>query len=137
MCVTIIAGVVGVGFSLFGMGLSINGKELLTASILLIVSAAIAIGGGVVFLMWYIGMKMTTLTVTSERTMLREGILSRDTSEVRHTDVRNLQIDQNMGQRIMGVGDLAISSSGQDDIEVIVRAIPNPSEIADLIRDRQ
>jgi hypothetical protein len=35
------------------------------------------------------------------------------------------------------VGDLAISSSGQDDLEIQARGLSNPAGIAELIRQRQ
>lgn len=92
---------------------------------------------GAMMLAWWVHSKMVTLTVTSKRTSLRRGIFSKQTSEVQHDDVRNLQVDQNFFQRVLGVGDLAISSSGQDDLEIVVKGIPNPDSIAALIRKRQ
>jgi len=86
---------------------------------------------------WWLEQRFTTLTVTSERSILREGIISRDTSEVRHDDVRNLQIDQNIWQRMLGIGDIAVSSAGQDNLEIIARGIPGPERVAEVVRERQ
>ncbi len=86
---------------------------------------------------WYILSVATTLTITDSRTIFREGIISRDTSEVQHDDVRNIQIEQSFLQRLTGAGDVGISSSGQDDLEIVARAMPDPEGIVDLIRANQ
>lgn len=79
----------------------------------------------------------TTLTITSKRTILRLGIISKQTSEVQHSDVRNIQVDQNIIERLLGVGDLAVSSAGQDTLEVDADGIADPDEIAAMVRERQ
>ena len=100
-------------------------------------AGAVALFGAGVLLVWWLKIKSTTLTVTSERTILRKGILSRNTTEVRHDDVRNLQVHQSFVERMLGVGDLAISSAGQDDLEIDIDGVRNPEQIASLIRERQ
>jgi predicted Zn finger-like uncharacterized protein len=103
-----------------------------------------AIGGlvlagaaGLCWLTWWLLTQFTALTVTNRRTVLRRGLFRRDTTEVRHRDVRNLQVDQSPLDRLLGVGDLAISSAGQGDIEIVARGVPNPEKIAAVIRDMQ
>lgn len=98
--------------------------------ILMVVSA-------IYLVIWWIYTRMTELIVTEERTTYREGIISRRTSEVRHRDVRNLQIDQTIFNRLMGVGDVSISSAAQDDLEITIKGVPNPHRIASIIRDMQ
>ncbi len=89
------------------------------------------------FSYWWLEVHATTLKITNKRTTLRKGIIAKSTSEVQHDDVRNLQVKQNMWQRVLGVGDLAISSSGQDDLEILVRGIAQPDDVADFIRTMQ
>ncbi len=80
----------------------------------------------------------TTLTVTTLRTSLRRGILSKRTSEVRHADVRNVRVTQGILDRMLGVGRLEISSAGQADMEISVSGIANPEGIKMAIdRHRQ
>ncbi|EKK00777.1 membrane protein containing DUF304, prokaryotic transmembrane adjacent region [Rhodopirellula baltica SH28] len=86
---------------------------------------------------WTLLSRFTTLTVTDDRTIYREGIVSRDTSEVQHDDVRNIQLDQTFMQRLLNVGGVGISSSGQDDLEVVTKGLPHPKQIIDLIRENQ
>ena len=86
-----------------------------------------------VFLVWWLKCKGTTLTVTSDRTRLRKGILSKSITEVWHKDIRNVQLNQSFFQRIFGVGTLGISSAGQSGLEISVTGIPDPESVKELI----
>lgn len=86
---------------------------------------------------WMLVSRFTTLTVTDDRTIYREGFISRETSEVQHDDVRNIQLDQSFAQRLLMVGGIGISSSGQDDLEVVAQGLPHPERIIELIRENQ
>ena len=89
--------------------------------------------GVVIFLLWWLRCKGTQLTITSDRTRLRKGILSKSITEVWHQDVRNVQLKQTFFQRLLGVGSLGISSAGQAGLEVSVSGIPDPEQVKDLI----
>ncbi|MEI6645867.1 MAG: PH domain-containing protein [bacterium] len=96
--------------------------------------------GLLICLVWWIKTRGTELTVTNERVSLRKGILSKFTNDVYLTDIRNVQIYQSFGQRIFGVGSVAISSAGNEGIEIEVKGIPRPDKIKVIIdahrRDR-
>lgn len=93
----------------------------------------VVVVGFVMFFFWWLKCKGTTLTVTSDRTRLRRGILSKSITEVWHQDVRNVQLDQTFFQRIFGVGKVGISSSGQSGLEISVAGIPEPDKVKALI----
>jgi uncharacterized membrane protein YdbT with pleckstrin-like domain len=63
----------------------------------------------------------------------REGLLSKVTSEVLHSDIRNVQIQQTLMQRIMGVGTLTISCSAENEDEVRMENVTKPDEVARVI----
>jgi hypothetical protein len=86
---------------------------------------------------WIISSFATTLTVTDSRTLLQQGIIRRNTSEVQHDDVRNIKLDQSIWQRLLGVGKISISSSGQDAMEIVADNLPRPAGIVAMIRDHQ
>lgn len=137
LCLLAVAlGIAGLLWSLVGVepadeaGFA-SGTVVLVASLVLL-----AIAGGTL-LVWWVQSRWTSLSITDERTMLTEGIISRETSEVRHRDVRNLRTDQSFVQRLLGVGTLEISSAGQDDFEITVHGVSRPDELASLIRDQQ
>ncbi len=93
--------------------------------------------GGIYLLIRWLQSVFHKMTVTSKRTILRDGIISKRTSEVQHDDVRNIQVDQSIPARLLGIGDLAISSAGQDTLEIQIKAIPDPDKVVAMIRERQ
>ncbi|GAB5406796.1 MAG: PH domain-containing protein [Aureliella sp.] len=126
--------------SLLVGGLAGGAYFLIFGAVGWIVTAAawlVALFGAIMLVSWWVSTLTVTVSVSSKRTRIREGLLAKRTSEVQHDDVRNIQVDQTLVQRLLGTGSLSVSSSGQDDLEIIAHNIPNPNEIADLIRARQ
>lgn len=93
--------------------------------------------GALMLLVWWIRCLGTTLIVTDERLTLRRGILSKATNDVLIADIRNVKIEQTMWQRIFGVGSVAVSTSGQADMEIEVDGVPAPERIKAIINDRR
>ena len=82
---------------------------------------------------WWFRCIYTTLTVTTRRTILRTGILAKNTSEVRHQDVRLLEVRQSFTDRIFGVGTIAVASAGTGLVEIQVSGIANPVVVKETI----
>jgi uncharacterized membrane protein YdbT with pleckstrin-like domain len=94
----------------------------------------VPIGVGVVILVaWWLDTRAKTLIVTTRRTILRRGILSKSLSDIQNADVRNIQVEQTALQRLLGVGSLKISSAGQAGIEMVVNGIPDPNRAREAI----
>jgi len=91
--------------------------------------------GLLILLVWWIQCWGTNLTVTDQRVTLRKGILSKYTNDVMISDIRNVQVGQNLFQRLFGVGSLGISSAGQGGMEIEVNGIPNPQKVKTVIDD--
>lgn len=85
----------------------------------------------------WVGTLAVTLTITTQRSIIQRGLISRSTSEVQHDDVRNIQCDQNVIERMLNYGDIALSSAGQDEMEIVIHDIPGPQRVIDLIRQQQ
>jgi uncharacterized membrane protein YdbT with pleckstrin-like domain len=99
---------------------------------------AILSGIGIVsYIIWWLRCKATTLTVTTNRTSCRRGILSKSISEVWHQDVRNVQLDQTFMQRVLDVGTIGVSSAAQSGLEIEVRGIPDPDRVKQLIDEHR
>jgi membrane protein YdbS with pleckstrin-like domain len=71
-------------------------------------------------------------TVHPDRITVRTGVLSRTVKETFITDIRTIDARQGFLQRLMGIGDLVIDTSGSDD-EITVRGLPDPLGVKDLI----
>ena len=100
--------------------------------ILACILCLVVVGLGIL-LIWWLRCKGTVLTVTGERTTLREGILSKSINEVYHSDVRNVKIQQSFFQRLLGVGSIGISSAGQSGMEIQIQGIENPDKVKQII----
>jgi len=105
-----------------------------TKAIEILVPLLIGLG---VFFVWWLKIKGTTLTVTTERTSCRRGILSKAITEVWHQDIRNVQLNQSFLQRILNVGTIGISSAGQNEVEVNVSGIPDPERVKQAIDEHR
>ncbi|OYP28376.1 PH domain-containing protein [Rhodopirellula sp. MGV] len=129
----------GVLVAIAGVVAGLTGQLLLGLDpmVMLVVSSVLLVVCGMFLLKWYVESRFQSLTLTNERLVYQQGIFSRSTSEVRHDDVRNVKLDQNIFERIFAFGDIAISSAGQDDMEIIVNDIPRPQEVVNYIRKRQ
>jgi predicted Zn finger-like uncharacterized protein len=134
VCLVFVVGLAVAGLGLIGSRLLPGG---LSQSVFVVVGLVLAGLAGLAWLAWWVRSRFTALTVTNRRSVLRRGLLARETTEVRHRDVRNIQVNQGTLERLLGVGDLAISSAGQDNLEIAVRGIPDPEKIAAVIRDMQ
>jgi uncharacterized membrane protein YdbT with pleckstrin-like domain len=98
----------------------------------LLLVPVVGLGLGILFI-WWLRTKMKTLIVTTNKTRIREGILSKKTDEVMHDNVRNIQVEQGVFQRMLGTGKVQISSAGQSGVELTMSGIMNPEEVRDLI----
>lgn len=94
----------------------------------------IALGvASLIFVIWYLQACCTKIIITTKATILRRGILSKYTTEVRHKDVREVQISQRFFERLVGVGGLAIGSAGTSGMEIVVAGIRDPQKLKTLI----
>jgi len=103
----------------------------------LCVLLSLVVVGLIILIAEYLRCAYTRLTITTRRTTVKTGWLSRSTNEVRHQDVRNIRVTQTFFNRLFGVGKIEISSAAQADIEIAVSGIPNPQEAAALVRQYQ
>ena len=86
------------------------------------------------WLVWFVTAHLwVKLRISNKRTIRRDGISRRHTSEGMHDHVRNVEIKQTVVQRVFNVGYLGISSSGQDGIEIEILDIPEPYKVKALI----
>ncbi len=85
--------------------------------------------GLIIFLVWWLNVLGTKLTVTEQRTILRRGILSKRLNEVYHSDIRNVRISQSFLQRIFDAGAISIASAGSGMAEIEVAGMREPMQI--------
>ncbi len=74
-----------------------------------------------------------TLRVTDDKVILEQGVLNKQFKDIFVTDIRTVDVKQSLLQRIFGIGDLLIATSGTDNYEDVARGLPKPRAIQDLI----
>ena len=92
-----------------------------------------ALGGIALICWWWVDRLGASLEITTKRTIMHHGILSKSSSEVVHDNIRNIQITQSFLQRVMQVGEIGISSSGQDGIEIQINHLRDPDNLRKII----
>jgi membrane protein YdbS with pleckstrin-like domain len=98
----------------------------------------------VVCALWLVGRYLrwttTSFAVTSERLVLREGVLRRTGREIRLDSLTDISYSQTLLDRMLGCGDILLESPGRDSQEVFPD-LPHPitiqNEIYRLINQRQ
>ncbi len=94
----------------------------------------LVLGIGLILILWAIvDRKSKVYTITTRKVMSKEGILSRRTTQVAIKDIRVLNMKQDFGERIWGLGTVEIGSAGTAGIEVTFKGIKNPVVIRDRI----
>lgn len=83
---------------------------------------------------WWIRCKTTRLVLMATHCVLYKGLLSRNALEMGYNNVQNVYVDQKFIKRLLGVGAVGLSSSGQANVEMVVDGIKNPHGIRNKIR---
>lgn len=104
---------------------------------LAVLGLVLGVGGAAVLVTRFVGSRFESLTVTTQRSIWIRGIINRRSSEVQHDDIRNIQVGQSLIERLVGAGTLAISSAGQDDMEITIKGIAHPRDVLETIRKSQ
>jgi len=96
------------------------------------------IGLGVFMFAWgYLYYNNITLTIDEEKSIKKMGIFSKSINEVKHVDVRNIQIRQGFFDRMFDIGSVYISSAAQSGVEMSVDGISEYSQIKDLLNKKR
>lgn len=77
--------------------------------------------------------RSTILRVYSDRVAWERGLITKVTQEFFIKDIRALEVNQSFWGRLIGVGDLTISTAATVDAADLVAGIPQPTRVKDLI----
>lgn len=72
--------------------------------------------------------------VTNQRVISKVGLFNSKRSEVEISDIRNLNVTQDLWQRICGMGTLEISTAGGSGVEVAFYGVADPDGVKEKIR---
>lgn len=75
--------------------------------------------------------------IKHDEVTLEKGLLAKASVEIGMSQIRSIEVRQTVFQRMMGVGDLLVASSGTSAYEIIVPGVEEPKENRDLIQGFQ
>ena len=81
----------------------------------------------------YLNRASTVLRIFPERITLSRGLLSKCYQDYHPRDIRSIDIDQSFFQRIVGIGDMTISTAATAEGSEQIKSIPDPLDVRELI----
>lgn len=114
---------------LSGQLLQIDARAVQAVGIGLFALAALRLLG------WWLATKSDRLTVRDDELVWTHGLLNKQYTEINVSSVRSVRVRQSLFQRIMNAGDVTVSTAG-DAPELLVRGLPNPRRISELVKGR-
>lgn len=81
-----------------------------------------------------ISRRATSWSITSERLIEQRGVLGQTRREVELADIRSVEVSRTFFQRLLGIGNVIVSSAASADYLIRMQNVPNPDEIAETIR---
>jgi uncharacterized membrane protein YdbT with pleckstrin-like domain len=78
--------------------------------------------------------QLTTISITGGRLRYESGMASKSTRTIQLAKVQDVRVDQTLGQRMFGVGDLSIETAGEAS-RLTIADVDNPQSLADTILD--
>ena len=89
---------------------------------------------GLLFGMVSLARRNTSWSLTSDRLIERSGLLARHRREMELADVRSIEVDRSLLQRMVGLGNVAIASAASSDFVIRLWDIPDPERMAEILR---
>jgi hypothetical protein len=90
----------------------------------------------VTFLFALMRLQSTLYTVTNQRIMFEQGILSKSLSEIDLRSLDDTQFFQSFTDRILGIGNVTLVSSDKALPVTVMRGVHDPRNLREIIRSR-
>jgi uncharacterized membrane protein YdbT with pleckstrin-like domain len=81
--------------------------------------------------------KSEVLRVYEDRVAVERGLITKCYREFFIRDIRSIDVDQSIWARMVGIGDVAISTAATVDADETLRGVPDPMAVRDLIIARR
>jgi len=73
-------------------------------------------------------------TITNERIKIVKGLIGKEVENFELIRVQDIDVTQNMAERVFGIGDITISGADASSPIVILRNVRQPNEVYELLR---
>lgn len=79
----------------------------------------------------------TVLRVYANRITVERGLFSKCYQDYNPQDIRSIDVDQSFWNRLVGIGDIMISTSATVEAAEVIKCIPDPRGVRDQILARR
>jgi membrane protein YdbS with pleckstrin-like domain len=79
--------------------------------------------------------RRTWYVLTDEEVYIKSGIISTRKRHTRHERLQDTSYDVSIVERLLGFGDIHLTTSGTNAQEFLLQNVPNPSEFSQLITE--
>jgi membrane protein YdbS with pleckstrin-like domain len=93
-------------------------------------------GQTVAFLIAMMRLQSTLYTITSQRVMIEQGMLSKSVHEIDLRSIDDTQFFQTFADRLLGIGNVTLVSSDKELPTTVLRGIHDPRGVREIIRAR-
>jgi membrane protein YdbS with pleckstrin-like domain len=73
------------------------------------------------------------MRIYSDRVSLERGVFTKEHRELFIKDIRSIDVDQTLLQRLVGIGDLTLSTAATLDAAEVIPGVPDPMRVKDLL----
>jgi len=73
-------------------------------------------------------------TITNERIKITTGLIGKEIENYELIRVQDIDIKQNMSERLLGIGDITIKGADSSSPTIVLRNIRDPQEVYELLR---
>ena len=97
------------------------GVGVIAAAVLIIASATVR-------------RRNTSWSLTSDRLIERRGLVASHRREMELADVRSIEVDRSIAQRLLGIGNVMIASAASAEFMIKLWDVPDPERVAEILR---
>jgi membrane protein YdbS with pleckstrin-like domain len=83
----------------------------------------------------WLRLRSTKAIVSGDRLRYEIGLVAKSTRTIQLSKLQDVRVDQGMGQRLFGIGNLSLETSGETS-RLTIRNIDNPQAVADELMNR-
>ncbi|MEK7403725.1 MAG: PH domain-containing protein [Acidobacteriota bacterium] len=98
----------------------------------------VAVGVAALWALWPLRLqilrRLTRITIAGDKLRYEAGLFSKTTRTLQLAKIQDVTVNQSLGQRMLGIGDLSIETAGETS-RLTIRNIDQPQELADQILD--
>lgn len=77
------------------------------------------------------------LQITKDKVVLEKGVLGKQKKQVYISDIRTIDIEKSVAQRVFGIGDIMIATAGTSGYEDVAPGMPSPEEVKDIVNKQR